>query len=74
MLVLTRRIGEEIVIDGNIHVVVLAIKGNKIRLGVSLPPSITVDRMEIHEKAGRIRRSSRYGIIVHDVTFEVGLF
>ena len=50
MLVLTRRIGEEIVIDGNIHVTVLAIQGNKIRIGITAPPSVPVDRLEIHEK------------------------
>jgi carbon storage regulator len=50
MLVLTRRVGEEIVIDGNIHVTVLAIHGNKIRVGVTAPPSVPVDRLEVHEK------------------------
>jgi carbon storage regulator CsrA len=34
MLVLTRRVGEELVIDGDIHVVVLAVKGDKVRLGL----------------------------------------
>jgi carbon storage regulator len=50
MLVLTRQIGEEIVIDGNIRVSVLSIKGNKVRLGVIAPPCVTVDRKEVHER------------------------
>jgi carbon storage regulator len=50
MLVLTRRVGEEIVIDGNIRVMVVAVKGDRIRLGISAPPSITVDRKEVHEQ------------------------
>jgi peptidylprolyl isomerase len=50
MLVLTRRIGETIVIDGVISVTVLSIKGDKARLGVSAPPSVRVDRSEIHER------------------------
>ena len=50
MLVLTRRVGEEIVIDGNIHVMVVAIKGDRIRLGISAPPSVPVDRKEVHER------------------------
>lgn len=50
MLVLTRRVGEEIVIDGTIRVVVTAVKGDKIRLGIIAPPSITVDRKEVHER------------------------
>lgn len=50
MLVLTRRCGEQLVIAGDIVVTVVAIEGNKIRLGVQAPPSIRVDRMEIHSR------------------------
>ncbi len=50
MLVLTRRIGEQIVIDGVISVTLVAIKGDKARLGISAPPSICVDRAEVHER------------------------
>jgi peptidylprolyl isomerase len=50
MLVLTRRIGETIVIDGAISVTVAAIQGDKVRLGVSAPPSVLVDRSEVHER------------------------
>jgi carbon storage regulator len=50
MLVLTRRIGDEIVIDGNIHVKVVAVKGDKVRIGVEAPPFIQVDRKEVHER------------------------
>lgn len=50
MLVLTRRIGEEIVIDGNIRVVVTAVFGDKVRLGIIAPPSVPVDRKEVHDR------------------------
>ena len=50
MLVLTRRIGEQIVIDGMITVAVVAIRGDKVRLGISAPPSVRVDRSEVHER------------------------
>ena len=50
MLVLTRRVGEEIVIDGNIRVMVVAVKGDRIRLGIIAPPSVPVDRKEVHER------------------------
>jgi carbon storage regulator len=50
MLVLTRRIGEQLVIDGNIVVTIVAIEGNKIRLGVQAPPAIRVDRQEVHAR------------------------
>ncbi|HEY7153120.1 MAG TPA: carbon storage regulator [Gemmataceae bacterium] len=50
MLVLTRRIGEKIVIDGVISVTVVAIRGDKARLGINAPPSVRVDRSEVHER------------------------
>jgi carbon storage regulator len=50
MLVLTRRIGEEIVIDNNIRVTIVSIDGGKVRVGISAPPEVRVDRQEIHER------------------------
>jgi carbon storage regulator len=50
MLVLTRRCGEEIVIGGNIHVTVLSVQGDKVRLGITAPRSVSVDRQEVHER------------------------
>jgi carbon storage regulator len=47
MLVLTRRIGEELRIAGNIHVTVLAVTGTRVRLGITAPPSIPVARLEL---------------------------
>ena len=50
MLVLTRTVGEKIVIDGNIHVTVVAVKGNKVRLGIEAPDDVRVDREEVHQR------------------------
>ena len=50
MLVLTRRIGEEIVIAGNIRVTVTAVDRNKVRLAIAAPTSIRVDRAEVHAR------------------------
>jgi carbon storage regulator len=50
MLVLTRRPGEEIIIGGVIRLTVVSVKGDRIRLGIDAPPSIVVDRQEIHER------------------------
>jgi carbon storage regulator len=50
MLVLTRRIGEEIIIDDRIRVTVVSIDGGKVRLGISAPPEVRVDRQEVHER------------------------
>jgi carbon storage regulator len=44
MLVLSRRIGEEIVIDGDICLTVVSVQGHKVGLGIVAPPSVRVDR------------------------------
>jgi len=50
MLVLTRRIGESIIIGHNIKVMVTDIQGNQVRLGIDAPFEIPVHRGEIYEK------------------------
>ena len=51
MLILTRRVGETIVINGEeIKVMVLGVKGNQVRLGVSAPKDVSVHREEIYER------------------------
>jgi carbon storage regulator len=50
MLILTRKAGETIVINDNIRVTVLSVKGNQIRLGVEAPENVPVHRQEIHER------------------------
>jgi carbon storage regulator len=50
MLVLTRRVGEEIVIGNDIRVTVTAIRGDRVRIGISAPPDVRVDREEIHTR------------------------
>jgi carbon storage regulator len=50
MLVLSRKVGDEIVINGNIRVTIVAMKGDRVRVGVTAPPEVPVDRAEIHAK------------------------
>jgi carbon storage regulator len=49
MLVLSRKLNEEIVIDGKIVVKVVEIRGDRVRLGVEAPPATTVHRSEVHD-------------------------
>jgi carbon storage regulator len=57
MLVLTRKSGEEIVIDGVIRVAVISVQGDRIRLGIDAPKEVVVDRAEIHERRCRFGSS-----------------
>ena len=50
MLVLSRRVGEKIVIDDCIQLTVVGVDGKRVRLGVTAPPWVRVDRLEVHEQ------------------------
>ena len=53
MLILTRRVGETVVIGNNVDVTVLGVKGNQVRLGVKAPKEIAVHREEIYQRICR---------------------
>jgi carbon storage regulator len=50
MLVITRKLGEEIIIADKIRIRVVAVKGERVRIGVEAPKFIPVDRLEIHQR------------------------
>lgn len=50
MLILTRRVGETLMIGDNISVTVLGVKGNQVRLGINAPKDVAVHREEIFER------------------------
>jgi len=53
MLILTRRVGEKLMIGDEVEVMVLGVKGNQVRLGVLAPKDVPVHREEIYEKIKR---------------------
>jgi carbon storage regulator len=65
MLVLTRRVGESVIIGDDVVITVLGVKGNQIRVGINAPKNVAVHREEIYERtqaraAGRSNRTGRY--------------
>jgi len=53
MLILTRRVGEAVMIGDDVNITVLGVKGNQVRLGINAPRSIAVHREEIYKRIKR---------------------
>lgn len=53
MLILTRRVGETVMIGDDVTITVLGVKGNQVRVGINAPKSIAVHREEIYERIKR---------------------
>jgi len=58
MLILTRRVGETLMVGDDVTVTVLGVKGNQVRIGVNAPKDVAVHREEIYD---RIRKENAGG-------------
>ena len=61
MLILTRRVGETIMIGDSVTVTVLGVKGNQVRVGVNAPKDVAVHREEIYERIKREQQGESQG-------------
>jgi carbon storage regulator len=50
MLVLSRKVGEKLVIDDDVTVAILSVKGNQVRIGIAAPLDVEVHREEIYQR------------------------
>jgi len=61
MLILTRRVGEAVVIGDEVTVTVLGVKGNQVRIGVNAPKTVSVHREEIFDRIKNEQKSADPG-------------
>lgn len=61
MLILTRRVGETLMIGDEVTVTVLGVKGNQVRIGVNAPRDVAVHREEIYERIKREQAEAGHG-------------
>ncbi|MGC8517669.1 MAG: carbon storage regulator CsrA [Steroidobacteraceae bacterium] len=57
MLILTRRVGETVMIGDEVTITVLGVKGNQVRIGINAPKHVAVHREEIYERIKREQRA-----------------
>ncbi|EGV30653.1 MULTISPECIES: carbon storage regulator CsrA [Thiorhodococcus] len=64
MLILTRRVGETLMVGDEVTVTVLGVKGNQVRIGVNAPRDVAVHREEIYERIKREQAEAGEGASV----------
>jgi carbon storage regulator len=53
MLVITRKTGEAVILNGDVEIVIVSVEGNQIRLGFNAPSTVSIHRKEVYERIQR---------------------
>lgn len=61
MLILTRRVGETVMIGDEVTITVLGVKGNQVRVGINAPKDVAVHREEVYERIKREQQQGKSG-------------
>ena len=73
MLVLTRKPGQSIVINDNIEVTILEVKGEAVRIGVEAPKEVTIYRHEIYEEIKRENQKTAQQSSLEDISLALDM-
>ena len=68
MLILTRRVGETLMVGDNVTVTVLGVKGNQVRIGVNAPKDVAVHREEIYDRIQKEQSEGKTAATAEDST------
>ena len=74
MLVLTRKPGQSIIINDNIEVTILEVKGDAIRIGVEAPKDVTIYRHEIYEEIKKENQKTATQSSLEDISVALDMF
>ena len=63
MLILTRRVGETVMVGNDVTVTIVGVRGCQVRIGINAPKNVTVHRKEVYERIRRAQHPGAFDVI-----------